>query len=228
MAGDNQQALLRVIDDAACTQSQQAAFEETKRAFLAARAQMRELEGKLQGREPLTLSLQDIQRKLARFEGADHAAVLKNYQRTSRQSRELERQFEASAELANHLKNIAGDLLAEDLPEGLFDVGEDASALSLVEALHLAINKARQEVESAAAVLQERGQVLKGELEASQWVVRIKAAKTAYDVLKTDLQQQGVSDPSEYGRLVQEKQRLETELKKLEALQKQHTELREG
>lgn len=227
LAGDNQQALLRVIDDAACTQSQQAAFEETKRAFLAARAQMRELEGKLQGREPLTLSLQDIQRKLARFEGADHAAVLKNYQRTSRQSRELERQFEASAELANRLKNIAGDLLAEDLPEGLFDVGEDASALSLVEALHLAINKARQEVESAAAVLQERGQVLKGELEASQWVVRIKAAKTAYDVLKTDLQQQGVSDPSEYGRLVQEKQRLETELKKLEALQKQHTELRE-
>ncbi len=227
LAGDNQQALLRVIDDAACTQSQQAAFEETKRAFLAARAQMRELEGKLQGREPLTLSLQDIQRKLARFEGADHAAVLKNYQRTSRQSRELERQFEAAAELANRLKNIAGDLLAEDLPEGLFGVGEDASALNLVEALHLAINKARQEVESAAAVLQERGQVLKGELEASQWVVRIKAAKTAYDVLKTDLQQQGVSDPSEYGRLVQEKQRLETELKKLEALQKQHTELRE-
>lgn len=89
---------------------------------------MRELEGKLQGREPLTLSLQDIQRKLARFEGADHAAVLKNYQRTSRQSREPERQFEASAELANRLKIIAGDLLAEDLPEGLFDVGEDASA----------------------------------------------------------------------------------------------------
>ena len=91
--------------------------------------------------------------------------------------------------------------------------------------MHLAINKARQEVESAAAVLQERGQVLRGELEASPWFARIKAAKTAYDVLKTDLQQQGVSDPSEYGRLVQEKQRLETELKKLDALQKQHTEL---
>lgn len=59
--------------------------------------------------------------------------------------------------------------------------------LSLVEALHLAINKARQEVESAAAVLQERGLVLRGELEASPWFARIKAAKTAYDVLKTGL-----------------------------------------
>ena len=227
LAGDSQQALLKVIDDAAGTQSQQAAFEETKRAFLAARAQMRELDGKLQGREALTLALQDIQRKLARFEGADHAALLKNYQRTNRQSRELERQFDASAELATRLKALADDLLAEDLPEGLFEPAEDGPALSIVQALHAAIAKARQDVEGAANVLLERGQVLRGELEASPWFARIGAAKAAYEQLKADLQQQGVSDPSEYGRLVQEKQRLETELKKLEALQKQHAELRE-
>lgn len=227
LAGDSQQALLKVIDDAAGTQSQQAAFEEAKRAFLAARAQMRELEGKLQGREALTLALQDIQRKLARFEGADHAALLKNYQRTHRQSRELERQFDASAELATRLKALADDLLAEDLPEGLFDTAEDGPALGIVQTLHAAIAKAQQDVERAANVLLERGQVLRGELEASPWFARIGAAKTAYEQLKADLQQQGVSDPSEYGRLVQEKQRLETELKKLEALQKQHTELRE-
>jgi hypothetical protein len=227
LAGDGQQALLKVIDDAAGTQSQQAAFEEAKRAFLAARAQMRELDGKLQGRETLMLALQDIQRKLARFEGADHAALLKNYQRTNRQSRELERQFEASAELAARLKALADDLLAEDLPEGLFDAAEDGPALSLVQALHAAVAKTRQDVERAATALQECGQVLRGELEASPWFARIGAAKAAYEQLKADLQQQGVSDPSEYGRLVQEKQRLETELKKLEALQKQHTELRE-
>lgn len=227
LAGDSQQALLKVIDDAAGTQSQQAAFEEAKRAFLAALAQMRELEGKLQERESLTLSLQDIQRKLARFEGADHAAVLKNYQRTSRQSRELERQLEASAELATRLKVLAADLLAEDLPEGLFDTGEDGPALSLVQALHAAIDKARQDVESTAATLQERGQVIRNELDASPWFARIGTAKAAYDQLKADLQQQGVSDPSEYGRLVQDNQRLETELKRLETLQKQHSDLRE-
>ncbi|MBI5271426.1 MAG: chromosome segregation protein SMC [Burkholderiales bacterium] len=227
LAGDSQQALLKVIDDAANTQSQQAVFDEAKRAFLAARAQIRDLDGKLQGRETLTLALQDVQRKLARFEGADHAAVLKNYQRTSRQSRELERQFEGSAELATRLKSLAGELIAEDLPEGLFDSAEDSSALSLVQALHAAVTKARQEVERAATALQERGQALRGELEASPWFARIGAAKAAYEQLKADLQQQGVSDPSEYGRLVQEKQRLEAELKKLESLQKQHTELRE-
>jgi len=227
LAGDSQQSLLKVIDDAAGTQSQQATFEEAKRAFFTSRTQMRELEGKLQGREALTLAQQDIQRKLARFEGADHAAILKNYQRTSRQIRELARQFEASTALADRLKGVAADLLAEDLPEELFNTAEDGPALSQVQALHSAINKARQEVESAASALKEQGQVLRRELEVSPWFARIDAAKTAYDLLKADLQQQGVSDPSEYGRLVQEKQRLETELKRLDALQKQLADLRE-
>jgi energy-coupling factor transporter ATP-binding protein EcfA2 len=224
LAGDSQQALLKVIDDAADTQSQQAAFDEAKRAFLAARARMRELDGKLQGRDALTLALQDVQRKLARFEVADHAAVLKNYQRTSRQGRELERQFEAAAEWSARLKAFAADLLAEDLPQGLFDPAEDGPALSPVQALHAAIAKARQELENTAAALQERGQGLRNEVQASPWFAQLGAAQAAYDQLKADLQQQGVSDPSEYGRLVQEKQRLETELKKLDAAHKQHTE----
>lgn len=228
LAGGSQQALLKVIDDAAGTQSLQTAFEEAKRAFLAARAQMHELDGKLQGREPLTLALQDIQRKLARFEEADHAAVLTNYQRTNQQSRELERQFEVSAELVTRLQALASDLLAEDLPEELFASGEDQPALSLVQALHAAIVKARQEVESTAAALQEQGQSLATKLKNSPWLTRIGAAKEAYDRLKADLQQQGVSDPSEYSRLVKEKQRLETDLKRLDTLQKQHVTLREN
>ena len=227
LAGDSQQALLKVIDDAADTQSQQVVFDEAKSAFLAARAQFRELDSKLQGRESLALALQDIKRKLARFEGADHAVVLTNYQRTSRQSHELERQFDAVATLSERLKAFAADVLAEDSPEGLFDVGEDSEALSFVQALHTAIAKARQEVENTAVSLDKRGRVLHSELEASPTFAQIGAAKATYEKLKTDLQQQGVSDPSEYGRLVQEGQRIETELKKLEVLQKQQIELRD-
>jgi len=150
-----------------------------------------------------------------------------NYQRTSRQSRELARVFEAAVELANRLKEQAADLVAEDLPDGLFDTDEDNPALSQFQVLQAAIDKARHEVECTAATLQERGQVLRDELEASPWFARISAAKAVYDQLKADLQQTGVNDPSEYGRLLQEKQRLETELKRLEVLQKQHSDLRE-
>ncbi|WP_175851949.1 TrlF family AAA-like ATPase [Burkholderia cepacia] len=227
LAGDSQQALLKVIDDAAGTRMQQEAFDEAKRTFLATRAQMRELEGKLQGRESLNLSLQDVQRKLARFEGADHAAVLKNYQRTSRQSSELERQFESTVELSTRLKKFAADLLAEDLPDGLFDASDDSAALQLVQELKATVDKAREEVERTASALEARGRSLRSELEVSPWFARISEAKSTYDKLKTDLQQQGVSDPSEYGRLVQEKQRIETEVKRLDALKTQHEALRE-
>ena len=75
----------------------------------------------------------------------------------------------------------------------------------VLSALHAAIIKARQEVERVANMLQECG-VLRGEMEASPGLHGIGAAKTAYEVAQaTDLQQQGVSDPSEYGRLVKEK-----------------------
>lgn len=227
LAGDSQQALLKVIDDAADTRVQQEAFDEAKRAFLATRAQMRELDGKLRVRDSLNLSLQDVQRKLARFEGADHAAVLRNYQRTSRQGRELERQFESAAGLAARLKDFAVDLLAEDLPEGLFDPNADNPVLQHVQELRTAVDQAREEIERTAAALDVRGRVLRSQLEAAPWFARIAAAKTAYNQLRADLQQQGVSDPSEYGRLVQEKQRIETEVKRLKALQKQHDSLKD-
>ncbi|WP_206957151.1 TrlF family AAA-like ATPase [Trinickia acidisoli] len=227
LAGDSQQALLKVIDDAAGTRVQQAAFDETRRAFGATRAQIRELDGKLQSRDALSLSLQDVQRKLARFEGDDHTVILKNYQRTSRQSRELDRQFQSAADLSNRLKGFARELLAEDLPEGLFDAVSDESVLQIVRMLHAAIDKARAELDRAAGQIDERHRVLRAELKASAWATRAEDATSAYEKLKTDLQQQGVNDPSEYGRLVQEKQRLENEIKRLDALQKQRDALKQ-
>lgn len=225
LAGDSQQSLLKVIDEAAGTAQAQDSLSEAKRSFFATRAKVREMSGKLQGREALDVSLQDVQRKLQRFEAAHHAEILKTYQRTSRQSREIDRQFETAAEITNRLRALAGDLLVEDLPEGLFDPARDAQALQAIQHLAEAIDQARTAVEEAARMLVTTGTSLKGELQQSAWREQIDHARSAYETLKADLQTQGVSDPSEYGRLVQERQRLEGEAKKLDALQKQREEL---
>lgn len=226
LAGDSQQALLKVIDDAADTRLLRTALEDAKSTFLTSRARMRELEGKLSGLESLTLALDDVKRKLDRFEGADHTVVLKNYQRTSQQNRELERHFEAAAKLAADLENVAATLQSEDLQAELFDASDDSPALALLQALKAGIDKIRLDVEASAARLVTLGETLKGELESSTWFTRIATAKETYHQLKESLQQQGVNDPSEYGRLVQEAQRLETELRNLNALKTQHNELR--
>ncbi|MGE8327108.1 TrlF family AAA-like ATPase [Pseudomonas urmiensis] len=226
LAGDSQQALLKVIDDAADTRMQKNALEDAKSAFLASRARMRAMEGKLSGGESVTLALQDIKRKLERFEGADHTVVLKNYQRTSQQNRELERQFEAAGKLVADLKAVAATLQPEDLQAALFDVNDDSPALASIKALNTVIDKVRQDIEASASELATFGQTLKVDLESSAWFTQIAAARDAYHQLKAELQQQGVNDPSEYGRLVKEAQRLETELRNLNTLKTQHGELR--
>ncbi|MGY2683182.1 TrlF family AAA-like ATPase [Pseudomonas tolaasii] len=226
LAGDSQQALLKVVDDAADTRQQRSDLEDAKSAFLASRARMREMEGKLSGLESLTLALQDIKRKLERFEGSDHTVVLKNYQRTSQQNRELERQFQAATKLVTDLERVATTLHSEDLQAGIFDADDDGPALASIQALNAVIGKVKQEVEASAAELAMFGQTLKTDLESSPWFTRIATAREAYHQLKESLQQQGVNDPSEYGRLVQEAQRLETELRNLNTLKSQHTELR--
>ncbi len=226
LAGDSQQALLKVVDDAADTRQQRSDLEDAKSAFLASRARMREMEGKLSGLESLTLALQDIKRKLERFEGSDHTVVLKNYQRTSQQNRELERQFQAATKLVTDLERVAATLHSEDLQAGIFDADDDGPALASIQALNAVIGKVKQEVEASAAELAMFGQTLKTDLESSPWFTRIATAREAYHQLKESLQQQGVNDPSEYGRLVQEAQRLETELRNLNTLKSQHTELR--
>ena len=226
LAGDSQQALLKVIDDAADIRLQRTGLDEAKSAFLASRARMRELEGRLSSLESVTLALHDLQRKLDRFEGADHTVVLKNYQRTNQQSRELERHFEAVTELAAQLKTVAASLQPEHLDTELFDANNDSPALAFLQTLKDVIDKTRQDVLDSASNLATLGQSIKGDLESSDWFTRVAIAKEAYDRLKANLQQQGVKDPSEYGRLVQEKQRLETELRKLDTLKTQHAELR--
>jgi energy-coupling factor transporter ATP-binding protein EcfA2 len=221
LADDGAQALLNVVDDAAGTRTAQAALDEAKRAFLSTRAQIRELNGKLKEREVLTVKLGDVQRKLARFEGADHAVILKNYQRAHRQDKELAHQFESAAELTQRLNSLAEAFCLEDLPDGLFDTQADVSALQTVQALQAAVAQARDEVVRAVAQLQAQGQLLRAQLAAAPWSAGHAQARQAYGQLKTDLQQQGVSDPSEYGRLVQERQQLSIEAKRLDALGQQ-------
>ncbi len=227
LAGESQQALIQVIDEAAHTQGAQATLAEAKRAFLATSAKLRELGGKLQGRDALNLSLADVQRKLARFESAHPADVLKAYQRTSRQSRELERQFDAATDMVVNLRAVAVNLEAEDVPDALFDAVADAQAVAFVAQLAGAIALAKTQLEAAAEILGSKGSALRTQLLQSDWQKQIDLAKAAYDALKADLLAQGVSDPSEYGRLVQERQRLDIESKRLDALQKQLEDLKQ-
>ncbi len=225
LAGDSQAALLKVIDDAAGTATHQLAFEDAQHSFKAIRAQLRELKAKLQARDGLNIKLQDVQRQLTRFEVTEHATILKNYQHAMRQSRELDRQFAATADLATSLQEHAQKILVEDFPDGLFDTTANTSVIQIGQKLQTALMNARTLLEQVAGTMGESSALAKNELEQTSWFKQRNIASAAYAKLKSELALQGIKEPEIYGRLIQEKHQIEYQIRQLDALQTQYDAL---
>ncbi len=90
LAGENQQALLQIIDDAAGVKARQEKLNEARNAYYASRARIRELDSKLGNRDDLVVQRQDAGRKLKRFEESGHTEILIAYRLRSLQRREAD------------------------------------------------------------------------------------------------------------------------------------------
>ena len=226
LAGENQQALLGVIDDAAGTADAKRRLQDAVNEFRTLRARARELSARLTAREGLVVEREDVARKLARFEAGRHRDVLATYQRRRLQLRELERQFEVAERAAARIDAAAAELLAEGVQDAIFDDSpEDLTATSIIGAVGAGVNAARSKLEAAARDLRQLVATEGQALEASIWRAVAEQAETDYAALVEGLQAEGISDPSEYGRLTQDGQRLDGELAGLESLAERRDEL---
>lgn len=223
LAGDSHDALLGLIDEVASTREAKRAVFEAAQRFLSVRARIREVEAKLKGRDEAAVKLEDVTRKLAWFEGKQHAAILKTYQRRSRQQRELDRQLETARTLSDRVDAAAKELLTDDPPSAIFKAEDsaDQSALDIIGQIRTAVAKAASELRAAGATLRASEAQARAELDAGIWRTARTEADDKYAALATELQAQGVTDPSEYGKLVQERQRLETELERFDSLRRE-------
>ncbi len=227
LSGDDPDALLQVIDEAAATAVRREALGEARRGFETLRARVRELDGRLDRRHTLAVELADAERKLARFEEARHAAILKSYQDRSRQKREVDRQFGAVDKLAKRVENAAQALQPEDIPDGLFNTGskEDQDAISAMDTLASALQSTADDLRRCAQRLRDIIEAQRAELTRSDWQAAIDKATEDYAELVSAVREEGVTDPSEYGRLVQDRQRLDSEIKELDSLQRERDRL---
>ena len=229
LAGENQQALLQVIDDAAGVVAFQKELHDARIEFYASRARLRELDGKLGRRDDLFVELQDAKRKLARFEEARHGEILTSYQRRSRQQREVSRQFEATDAAARHIEEVAEALQSDDVPDGLFDADsdEDREVAAIMEALAGGVRTAAENLRDSAQRLRGVVETQREALTKSAWQAAVDGVARDYEQLVETLRTEGVSDPSEYGRLVQERQRLDGEMKLLQSMKEERDRLAE-
>ena len=227
LAGQDQRALVEVIDNAAGVAALKRTLDDTTREFGVVRARVRDLDARLARRDDVVEKRDDVDRKLRRFEAAGHKSVLTAYRRRGRQKREVERQLAAAEAAAASIQAHAADLEPDDVPDGLFEKSaeEDREAVEAIDAVAAAIRSAATDLASASARLSAAVASRRGNLAEGIWSVAARRADRDYEQLVEALQAEGVTDPAEYGRLAQTRQRLDVELAELESMRAERARL---
>ncbi len=220
MAGEGRQALLDVIDEAAKVGDLHRGLEETKRTYFSQRARLRELDGRLEGRPEYERKLVDINRKLETLAQSHHAQVLKAHQQALRQRREVNTTLEQLQGIPARIDSLSQDLLLDDWPEGTFDPATDQDAIEWRAEAERLLIETREALTKAARALEQNVEVIGADRRLADWRRRADQAQSDYEDLQAALAKQGVGDPQAFGRLVQERQHLEGQLKQLEQLRK--------
>ena len=220
LAGERQQALLALIDEAADLDDLKRRLTAARTRFLESRARIRRFDERLRGRDELVGDHADVERKLRRFQDARHRAVLTSFQNRRREQGEAARQFEAARSTIEEIKALAARTQAEDVPDGLFadDSAESAHAAGIINRLAKAITRAAAELATIAQRLEGMVDASETDWAQSPWQAARREAESRYEDFVVNLRAEGVSDPSEYGRLMQDRRRLADDIAELDSL----------
>lgn len=208
LAGNNQSALLKLIDEGAKAAQCEQALEETGGALMATRVSLRAVDAKLARHPQVTVELEDIERQLAAFEDSGQATTIQAYQRIQRQQRELDRHFDVAQTAAQQGDELADTLLAEDIGSGIFDPAHEADrdALSAINAARGAIGEAATQVRQTAEHLREVISEQRSLLAAGAWQSELDAVLAAYNAIAGARDGDANGYAAEHTRLVQDRQ----------------------
>jgi hypothetical protein len=221
LADNDRQGLLRLVDDAIDKAAWTAQWDEKLSSFYAQSARARELAVQLGQADRLKAQYEDISRKLERFEASDHAKVLRDYQRQSRQTREVKAVMDRLEAIDQALSTLHNEGFAiGDIAADAFDAASPAEqeVLTLVSKLEEAVQQAQGKVDEARKLLWHARSEVRKALDDSAWAKAVKVARQTHADLVEQLREEGVTDPAQYSSLVQQRQLVEQQLKRLHEL----------
>ena len=226
LAGENQ-ALLRVVDDAADeVVTQRRRLDEACAAFSSLRARIREIDQRLRHEDVLLVELQDVERKLKRFEDAGHQTLLMDYRRRERQRRVAEHQLDSAKAAAERVDATARTLGLDDVPGGVFSVAdEDQQAVAVLARFAASVGNTANNLHDEATRLRRTIAEQEGQLARSAWQSFADKAASDYQTLIRRLRAAGVTDLSEYDKLIQDRALLEDERKRLDSMREERDRL---
>ena len=227
MAGEGREALLGIIDEAAGIDSLHRDLDDAKRTWATQRARLRELDGRLSRQSEEQRKLDEVRRKLDVLAEAQHTDVLNAQQRGVRQRREVDTSLEQLASAPERIEALTRGLLLDDWPDGVFEPDTDQGLLDWRRDAEETLAEACSVLLKAARNLEFEASALGKDDRLTAWRRRADKAQMDYSELQETLANQGVSDPQAFGRLLQEREQLERELKTLADVSEERTSLEE-
>jgi hypothetical protein len=210
-------ALLRIVDDSA--QVDRLAWQERwthlTSQYLSQKAQLRQLSIPVAEESRLRGELDDVTRKLTLFEASEHANVLSEFQRYSRQQRTLDTWKESWSATGDRLRELA----AEIVPEVIQISGEGSEEVQLraeSEKIRERLSSIRESLEALASEADLVSVGWNTAMTSSSWKTRADAAQNAYRTLVGQLKEMGVADSEAYAEQAKRRQEIEDRLAALE------------
>ena len=226
LAGDNQAALLDLIDEGAKSDRHKQELAAKTRKFLKAQARIRELDAALARQDHLHVQLADNKRKLSAFEDSGHAETLRAHRRGQRQHRELDRHFAIAKKAAQSVDDLDSQMQPEDIVDNIFDeTGDERDAVSIIEATHRAMKDAASQLHRVAEKLRGAVDEQRSELSASAWQRRFDDVDDDYSAIAESLGGDTIDDPTQHPLLIQERQELIEEQDELDSLREDRQHL---
>ena len=212
-------ALLAVIDDAQTVQAAGSGrrMNQLENDFLSLRAVARAAAAQLGELPNLQVSLEDVKRKLDVLQQGGHAQILSAY----RSRRQINDTWNAIHETIERGLNSVNTSVSElSVPE--LDLGpesEDDAPRAAIRRVQQSLERLMGEFQQAVTgnVTQVRRQLtdIRAGADANAWSAAVQAAEAEFQNTVARLAEEGISDPDEYGALVDQTTRLEGEIARL-------------
>ena len=212
-------ALLSVIDDVQGVQA--AGFErrmnQLENEYLALRIEARAAAEQAGELPNVQASLNDIRRKLEVLQQGGHAQVLSTF-RTRRQINDTWNAIlEATGRGLDSVSSALEELSVAELDMGV--ESEDDAPRAAMRRAHRSLNELiadfRLGVTGRIADVERRLGEIRSGADANEWSAAVRESEAEFRNTAARLEEEGISDPTEYGTLVDQATRLEAEIGRL-------------
>lgn len=214
-------SLLRIIDESPAVDRAdwEEEWQREESRFLALRAKAREVAQALAEEGRIRGELDDVKRRLEVFERTGHNQILQEFQSRKRQERALDSWTESCGHVGVRLTEVADQIVPEVINAGLFeqDTVADEEILRITKDAYTKLLSVRDNLLTLSSEADAIYRELSDSIDRSQWKRAVTEAETAYSELVEALKREGVTDPEEFGRLVQRRQSLEIRVADMES-----------